>query len=267
MMAALLRDELMLPASTGISFIDAATGQAVRDGLQCTLLRRRDGAALARASTTPSGVHHWPGLDSRWAAPDPLLPALADLRVYDLFERFLPLSLAWPIPAAIVATQIGGVRLAHVSLLSAPQRLAPPGFASVFAQLIWQDAAGLTSPAAWARVMLTDLQGRVSLGSCDAQGCLAVHLPLARPQLDPLTKAAFAVVAVKLFLDPGLALSARRLSAPDVLAWAAQTEVRALARADEATALNSLRLEVGRAAVPVTEGLLPRRSELRLVAL
>lgn len=261
-MAALL-DEVILPAGAGLGFVDAATGQPIQYGLHCTLVRRRDGAQIAHARTTPSGVHHWPELDARWRAPDGSLPAQADVRVHDEAGRFLPLTLAWPLPSAVVAALPGPARLARVSLLSAPQRPAPPGLASVFARLVWQ-ATG--APAAWARVTLTTALGQVTQGSSDDQGVLTVHLPLPRPQRDALTGATFANVEFKLFFDPALALAASRLGAPDALAWAAQTEVRALARADQATARDSLRLELGRAAVPITKGLVPRRSELRLVA-
>ena len=261
-MAALL-DHVILPASAGLTFVDAATGQPVLDGLQCTLMRRRDGKAIASAHATPSGVHHWPELDERWRSSDTSVPAQADVLVRDEFERFLPLSLAWPLADAVGTTLMGAVRLARISLLSAPARPSPPGYASVFAHLIWQATA---APAAWARVTLTNAQGQVVPGSCNDQGLLSVHLPLGRPQRDAGTGATFAVVDLKVFFDPALALAASPLGAPDALAWATQTEVRALARADQTTALDSLRLEVGRAAVPITQGLVPRRSELRLVS-
>ncbi len=264
-MSAVLLDEVIVPASNGLRFVDAATGQPVQDGLRCSLLRRRDHGLIASAQTTPAGVHHWPAIDAHWRdRPQPVPPAqaLADVRVDDLFGRFLPLTVAWPLPPALGASLYGSVQLGQIGLLSTPQRPAPPGFASVFAQLVWQ-ADG--TPAAWARVTLTNLQGRVYEGCCDAQGRLALHLPLARPQHDPATQSTFASVAMKVFFDPTLAAKAPQ--APDALAWRLQTEVRALARADEATALDTLHLEVGRPAAPVTEGLLPRRSELRLVAL
>ena len=263
-MAALL-DTLILPAGAGLAFTDAATGQPVRAGLRCTLRRRRDGATLGFAQASPGGVHHWPELDARWRSPDPLQPPQADVLVQDEMDRFLPLSLAWPLPAAVTTVLESGARLARLSLLSAPQRPAPPGCASVYAQLRWQSDA---APAAWARLTLSTALGQVTQGCCDAQGVLALHLPMARPQRDAVTGALFANFALACFADRALAAAALRLAAPDALAWAAQAQVRALARADdEAIALESLRIEVGPAAVPITQALVPRVSELRLVAL
>ncbi len=261
-----LRDDLVLPASAGLLFIDAATGQPVQDGLHCALLLRRNRTVLGRAVQSISGVHHWPELSARWR--DALPPLLADVLVTDALGRFLPLAVAWPLPASLGGTLVGTRRLVRLPLLSAPARTAPPGQASVNALLVWH---ATQQPAAWARVLLTDASGRTSLGSCDAAGRLALHLALPRPQrpaVDPPPPGVVTATGnLQVFFDPGLRPAAERLAAPDVLAFNSQPEVRALARADQTTALDGLRLEVGQPAVPTTAGLAPALSELRLVPL
>ena len=262
----LLRDDWVLPASAGLLFIDAATGQPLQDGLHCELLLRRNRASLGRAARSLSGVHHWPELDARWR--DALPPPLADVRVTDALGRFLPLAVAWPLPASLGGERVGAQRLVRLPLMSAPARAAPPGLASVTALLVWH---ATQQPAAWARVMLTDAAGRISLGGCDAAGLLALHLALPRPQRPALNPpppgVVTATVSLRVFFDPDLATATERLAAPDALAFSNQPEVRALARADPTSVLDSLRLEVGHPAVPITAGLVPALSELRLVPL
>ena len=51
-----LLDKLLLPAQTGLRFLDAYSGRAIVDGLRCTLYRRRDRRALGVGVVTPSGV-------------------------------------------------------------------------------------------------------------------------------------------------------------------------------------------------------------------
>ncbi len=267
-----LRDDWVLPASAGLLFIDAATGQPVQDGLQCELLLRRNRRSLGRALCSPSGVHHWPALHARWrdAPPLPLVDVradvLADVLVTDIRSRFLPLAIGWPLPASLGGEQVGTQRLVRVPLLSAPARDAPPGYASVYALLVWH---ATQQPAAWARVLLTDAAGRISQGGCDAAGRLALHLALPRPQRPavnpPPPGVVSATVSLQVFFDPALGTAAERLAAPDLLAFSNQAEVRALARADQTTALDALRLEVGHPAVPTTAGMAPALSELRLV--
>jgi hypothetical protein len=237
-------DELVLPAGDALSFVDSVTGQPVIDGLRCTLVLRRGLRVLGQAVRTAGGVHHWPELPERWREPAPAAPAFADVVVVDEQERFLPLTLPWPLPAAPVGQVIGGsvfngVRLLRVSLLSAP--------------------------AGWARVSLTDVDGRVHEGSCDAEGRLSLHLPAPRP-----LRAAPAPVAPELhvYFDPALAAAARRFGVqviPDALAWAAQPEVRALARQGDPDPLPPPPLLAAEPAVLGTQGLVPRRSELHLV--
>jgi len=56
-------------------------------------------------------------------------------------------------------------------------------------------------------------------------------------------------------------------TAPFLPGWSAQPEVRALARIGATDAFGPLRLEPDRPSVPVTDGLPPNRSELRLMPL
>lgn len=260
-------DELRLPAGAGIAFVDAATGQAVVQGLTCRLLLRRDSALLGRARVTTSGVHHWPDLAERWRAAGPAAPVWADVLVQDEQERFLPLSLTWPLPAApsgqvLDVTALGGARLLRVSLLSAPGRSTPPGLASLYGLLAWQ-ADG--APAAWARVSYLDGDGRVHDGGCDAQGRLALHLPRPRPDRPGSPPAPAAQLRV--FADPALAAAARRLGAPDVLAFAAQPEVRARRDAAGDAAYAPPPFVTGEPLVLATLGLPPAQRELRLAPL
>lgn len=265
MVATLLRpaaDQLQLPAGDALSFVDAATGAVVQGGLRCSLLLRGSGALLARAVASPSGAWHWPELAAQWRSPG--APVLADVLVRDEQDRFLPLSLPWPLPAApagqvTAVTVVGASRLLRVSLLSAPARSAPPGMASVHGLLTWQ-ASG--APAAWARVRLTDGDGRVHEGATDADGRLSLHLPRSRPDRpgSPPSPAA----QLQVFAGVGLGPASQRLGAPDVLAFASQPEVRALADIGAATAYVPPVFIPGEPLILATLGLPATQRELRL---
>lgn len=289
-MSAVLLESLVLPAATGLRFIDAWSGQPIVDGLRCTLYRRRDGALSAPAVTTPSGVHHWPEPPSPWNAastspPSPPAAALAEVLVEDLLDRFLPMRLEWP-PQRDVPDR----PLATFTLVSAPSRPTPPGAVSIYALLT--DATGV--PATWARVLVTDAQGRSTPGGSDAAGRLGLHLPFPRPERKsptsppagpvdsppepPPTPGAF--VTLRVFYDASVGAEAVATAAglratfarsadgaPLWSAWLAQPEVRALARIDTTETLGPVRLEPGRPAVTRTQGLPPNRSELRLAPL
>ncbi|WP_085314789.1 hypothetical protein [Derxia lacustris] len=278
-MAELLLETLLLKSAIGLRLLDAWSGQPVADGLDCALLRKRDGAVLAPTAVSSGGVQHWPALRWPWnaadappdaPAPAPAPQALAEILVTDRLDRFLPLRLDWP-PAP---DQPGGA-LASATLLSAPQRLAPVGAASIAGLLT--DAAGL--PAAWARVLATDAAGRVTEGSADAAGRLALHLPFPRPERvapasPPLPWAPpTAPVTLRVFHSAAVATEAMQSrgagtppgGAPLAALWRAQPEVRALAHIATTDALGPLRLEPGRPAVPRTAGLPLNRSELRLL--
>jgi hypothetical protein len=257
-------DVLLLPAGDALAFVDSATGEAVTAGLRCSLVLRRGGKLLGRAMTTPTGVHHWPELSERWRDPDPAAPVFADVVVRDERERFQPLSLPWPLPAAPVGqviggTVLGGARLLRVSLLSAPARRPPPGMASVHGQLLWQ-ADG--APVAWARVSYFDGDGRVHDGASDAEGRLSLHLPSPRPNRPGSPPAPAAQLRV--FADPALAAASLGLGAPDVLAFAAQPEVRALADVAASGAYAPPAFIPGEPLILATLGLPPAHRELRL---
>jgi len=306
-MAEVLLETLLLKAGLGLRFLDAWSGQPVPGGLRCALLRKRDGRVLAQCASTPSGVHHWPGLRAPWSAadlppdaspPSPPSPALAEILVEDSLNRFLALRLDWPpLPNA------AGDSPVTVTLQSAPQRLAPPGPASVAGLLIGD--SGL--PAAWARLLVTDAAGRITEGMSDAAGCFALHLPFPRPDRrsagsspasppDPVSVNPGASATLRVFHDASVGIDAAHSAAtinaagpgtpasqtpaapgsrvamppggaPLARLWRAQPEVRALARIASADSLGPLRLEPGRPAVPLTEGLSPNRSELRLAPL
>lgn len=258
------QDLLRLPAGDALGFVDAATGETVTTGLSCTLVLRRGGRLLGRAQATRSGLHHWPELAERWRDPAPAAPVFADVLVRDALERFLPLSLPWPLPASPVGQVIGGAvfdgaRLLRVSLLSAPGRAAPAGLASAYGLLTWQSSG---TAAAWARVSFTDGEGRVYAGGCDAEGRLALHLPLPRPDRPSLPPGPAA--RLRVFADPALATAALALGAPDVLAFAAQPEVLALANAGGDAAYAPPVFVPGEPLVLATQGLPPAHRELRL---
>lgn len=258
-------DELLLPAGDALSFVDVATGDAVLSGLRCSLVMRRDGKLLGRSVSTPNGVHHWPELSERWR--DPAAPVFADVLVVDEQARFQPLSLPWPLPAGPVGqiegvTALDGARLLRVSLLSAPGRRPPPGMGSVYGLLVWQASS---QPLPWARVRLTDGDGRSYGGASDSGGRLSLHVPLPRPVRagSPAPPAP----QLQVFFDPAVAAGALRLGAPDVLAFAAQPEVLALARTGEGAAYSPAPLTAGEPLVLATQGLPPAQRELRLVPL
>lgn len=264
-MNARLLDTLVIPAGCGLRFVDAYAGQVIVDGLRCILRRRRDQRQLGISTPTPSGIHHWPGLAAPWrdpatSPPQPPADALAEVLVEDALQRFLPLRLAWPAEPDTSETALSTVRLA-----SAPQRRPPSGAATVHALLA--DEAG---PAAWARVLASDAQGRSTSGMSDGEGRLTLHLPFPRPERKPPVSPPEAVLAVsgtitlRVFHDPAIGRAALASGAPWLADWLAQPEVRALARTDAADAFGPLRLEPGHPAVAVTEGLPPDRSELRL---
>ncbi|WP_028310491.1 hypothetical protein [Derxia gummosa] len=312
--------DLVLRTTTGLRLIDAWSGQPVTDGLRCALRRVRDGREIARAAVSAGGVHHWPGLRWPWnaddlagraAAGDPSPPAppqaLAEIVVEDPLGRFLPLRLDWPLPP-----DAPGGALASLVLPSAPGRVAPPGSAGITGLLLLDPPPGSPAgteppPAAFARVLAADGQGRNTEGMTDAAGRLALHLPFPRPERKPqssppasppeLAPPPGAPVTLRVFHDPAVvaeavaraslvaaANAARRRAGgsatdaasgaasaftviPHAARWRAQPEVRALARIATADALGPLRLEAGRLAVPVTEGLPPHRPELRLAPL
>lgn len=263
MVATLLKppqDELVLRASDALSFVDSATGEAVTAGLVCSLVQRRDGRLLGRSRSTPSGVHHWPELPDRWRQPAPTPPVLADVLVRDELERFQPLSLPWPLPIALTGqiignTVVGAARLLRVSLLSAPGRRAPPGLVSLYGQLSWQAD---DAPVAWARVSYVEGAGRVRDGASDAQGRLALHLP--RPRPDKAGSPPEPAAQLRVFANRALAAA----SVPDVLTFAVQPEVLALAGEAVDNAYAPPALITGEPLILATLGLPPARRELRL---
>lgn len=264
MVATLLRppqDSLLLPAGPGLAFVDDATGSPVLDGLRLSLLLRRGGRLLGRAANSPAGAWHWPDLDDRWRGAAPGDPVLADVLVRDTQDRFLPLSLPWPLPAAptgqiTAVTVIGSTRLLQVNLLSAPGRRAPPGMVSVFGQLVGQ-ASGM--PVAWARVRLTDTDGRAHEGASDGEGRLALHLASPRPQRPGAPAPQLAV-----FADPALGPASVGLGAPDVLAFASQPAAVALADVGAAGPYAPPVFNPGEPLILATLGLPVRQRELRL---
>ncbi|RTL46568.1 MAG: hypothetical protein EKK53_03680 [Burkholderiales bacterium] len=267
MVATLLRppqEGLLLPAGPGLAFIDSATGQPVVDGLRLSLLLRRGGRLLGRAVASASGAWHWPDLDDRWRQAAPGDPVLADVVVRDLLDRFLPLSLPWPLPAIpagqiTAVTVLGSARLLQVSLLSAPGRRAPPGMVSVFGQLVGQ-ASG--QPVAWARIRFTDTDSRVHEGSTDAEGRLALHLAGPRPQ-----RPAAPAPQLSVFSAPALGTASLGLGAPDVLAFASQPAAVALADAGGATPYAPPVFNPGEPLILATLGLPATQRELRLAGL
>jgi len=257
-------DELLLPAGDAIAFIDGASGEAVTAGLRCSLVMRHGGRLLGRSRVTVSGVHHWPELAPRWRNADPAAPVLADVIVRDELERFQPLSLPWPLPAIaagqiIGGTVLGSARLLRVSLLSAPTRRPPPGMASIYGLLTW---AASGAAAAWARVSYLDGDGRVHGGASDTEGRLSLHLPRPRPNRPASPPAPAAELRV--FADPALATASVGLGAPDLLAFAALPEVRALADAGATTAYAPPAFVTGEPLILATLGLSPAHRELRL---
>lgn len=265
MVATLLRpplDELLLPAGDALAFVDGATGMPVQSGLRCSLVLRRGGKLLGRAVASPSGAHHWPELAERWR--DPAAPVFADVVVRDEQDRFLPLSLPWPLPATPVGQIIGGAvfggsRLLRVSLLSAPARRAPPGMASVYGLLVWQDDG---KAAAWVRVSLTDGDGRLHEGATDAEGRLGLHLAAPRPNRAGSPPAPASQLSV--FADPALATASLGLGAPDVLAFAAQPEALAMHTINGNGPYAVPAFIRGEPLILATLGLPPAHRELRL---
>lgn len=263
-----LLEKVVLPAAIGLRFIDAYSGMPVADGLHCRLYRRRDKRELGDGVATPSGVVHWPDLAEHWhdALPAPA-SSRAEVLVEDLLERFLPVRLPWP-----PAPDHPGTALATVTLASAPQRSAPSGAATVHAMLATEPGM----PAAWARVIATDAQANVTAGMSDAAGRLTLHLPFPRPERKAITSppdsppsvpTISATVTLRIFHDPAVGAEALAASAPFLPGWIDQPEVRALARIGATDTFGPLRLEPDRPSVPVTEGLPPNRSELRLAPL
>ncbi len=282
-MSSTLLETQILPGRSGLRFLDAYSGQPIVDGLRCALYRRRDGRLLATGVLTPAGVHHWPDLAASWRSEfvsPPLPPAAGDAEVIvdDRLNRYLPLRLLWPPEPAADSAPI-----ASLTLASAPQRTPPSGAAAVHALLA--DQAG--NPAAWARVVATDRQSRSTVGMSDDGGRLTLYLPFPRPERrsassppdsPPAAPTIAALISLRVFHDPQVAREARAaaqrgprgsdpLIAPRLSGWAAQPEVRALARLGASDPCGPLRLSPDQPSVPVTAGLPPNRSELRLAPL
>ncbi|MEF8700378.1 MAG: hypothetical protein V5B33_13850 [Candidatus Accumulibacter sp. UW20] len=278
-MSRVLLETQTLPARSGLRFLDACSGQPIVEGLRCTLYRRRDGRLLASGVLTPAGVHHWPDLAAAWRSEfvsPPLPPSASDAEVLvdDRRNRYLPLRLLWaPEPAA------DSPPIVNLTLASAPQRQPPSGAAVVHALLA--DADGI--PAAWARVVATDRQSRSTVGMSDDGGRLTLYLPFPRPERrsassppdsPPASPTIAATISLRVFHDPRVASEARAaalrgapLIAPRLCGWSAQAEVRALAHLGASDLYGPLRLQPDRPSVPVTAGLPPNRSELRLAPL
>jgi len=264
--SARLLENVFLSAGSGLRFIDPYSAQPIVDGLRCTLLRRRDRRVIGVGIASPSGVHHWPAIAPPWSdlatsPPQPPEDSLAEVLVEDRFERFLPVRLPWP-----PTPDAPGSALNTTLLASAPTRSAPSGAATVHALL----ATEAGQAVAWARVVATDAQARSTTGMSDADGRLTLHLPFPRPERKTPQSPPEPVVSVcttitlRVFHDPAVGSEALAGSAPWLAAWHVQPEVRALARLGTADPFGSLRLEPGRPGVPITEGLPPNRSELRL---
>ncbi len=260
MLTTLLRpsaDDIRLSTGEALAFVDVATGMPILDGLSCRLVLRRDGRLLGQARVTPSGVHHWPDLPPRWHEP---APVQADVFVRDDQGRFLPLSLPWPLPAAPAGqvtgiTVRGSARLLQVELLSAPGRLAPPGLASLHGLLIWQPDEGAVP---WARVRFVDGAGHMIDGASDAHGRLTLHLP--RPRPDKAGSPPEPAAQLRVFAGADMVGRA----VPDVLGFAAQPEVRALASVGLDDAYVPPAFQAGEPLILATAGLPSVLRELRL---
>lgn len=251
-------DRPRLPVGEALVFVDLASGDLITTGLRCSLVQRCGGRLLGRSVVTPSGLHVWPDLTERWRWPPEGI--CADVLVRDELQRFQPLSLPWPLPARPVGQilsdrVLGGMRLMRVGLLSAPTRRPPPGVRSVYGLLTWQ---GDAEPVAWARVCLTDDEGRMHEGASDAEGRLALHLPRSCPG-----KAA--AVALQVFADPALGAASMGLGAPDVLAFADQPAAVALADVDGQAAFVPGLVAAHEPLILSSNGLPPAHRELRLV--
>ena len=247
-----------LPVGEALVFVDLASGDHITTGLRCSLVQRGGGRLLGRSVVTPSGLHVWPDLPARWRRPAEAV--CADVLVRDELQRFQPLSLPWPLPSRPVGQLLsdrvlGGMRMMRVGLLSAPTRRPPPGVCSVYGLLSWQSDG---EPAAWARVCLTDDEGRVHEGASDAEGRLALHLSRSRP-------GSSAAAALRVYADPAFGAACMGLGAPDVLAFADQPQVLALADVAGQAAFVPGALAAHEPLVLATRGLPPAHRELRLL--
>jgi hypothetical protein len=247
-----------LPVGEALVFVDLASGDLITTGLRCSLVQRGGGRLLGRSVVTPSGLHVWPDLTERWRRPPE--GVCADVLVRDELQRFQPLSLPWPLPARPVGQilsdrVLGGMRMMRLGLLSAPTRRPPPGFCSIYGLLSWQGDGG---PAAWARVCLTDDEGRLHEGASDAEGRLALHLSRSRP-------GSAAAATLQIFADSALGAASIGLGAPDVLAFADQPAVVALADVAGPTAYVPGPLAAHEPLILASQGLPPAHRELRLL--
>lgn len=251
-------ERLRLPVGEALVFVDLASGDLITTGLRCSLVQRGGGRLLGRSVVTPSGLHVWPDLPERWRQPQEAFSA--DVLVRDELQRFQPLSLPWPLPARPVGQilsdrVLGGMRMMRVGLLSAPTRRPPPGVCSVYGLLTWQ---GDGEPAAWARVSLVDAEGRVHEGASDGEGRLALHLP-------PPRAGSIGAAALQVFADPGFGAASMGLGAPDVLAFADQPAVVALADVEGRAAFVPGAVAAHEPLILASHGLPPAHRELRLV--
>jgi hypothetical protein len=182
------------------------------------------------------------------------------------------MRLNWPLTPDHSKTPVQKVRL-----FSAPQRPAPTGAASVFALLLREDE----TPAAFARVVVTDAQGHSTTGMSDETGKLTLHFAFPRPErrpslVSPSSPSPIQAIAANLdlsvFHDPSVANEAREVSrriggttiSPLLSAWTVQSPVLVLEQLNTTTPFQ-LRIELGKPCVLRTQGLPSDRSELRLV--
>lgn len=187
-------ERLTLTAALGLVFRDTATGERVGSGLSVEVYRKSLPGARATARPNASGVyvlHEAPGLgvsrfgagDEEFWAAQPELPGFV-VEVSDSERRFLPFSFevelfqrgVYGFDSPLAASS--PPEPTTVPLYSAATRKAPPGFATVRAEL-WD--ADSDAPAAWAVVEARAAGRLAARGLSDDAGRLALLFPYPAP--------------------------------------------------------------------------------------
>jgi hypothetical protein len=195
-------------APLGLRFWDLATRTFVGDDLDVTAFPQGHERLVSRASPSPSGVwgiHHLAGLaaferalapgarapspvdDAFWASPDlGGAPRPYVIRVTDPRRRFLPIEVVVPAPARWIfewsvpgATRLPAGPGGAIPLFSSPARKAPPGMATLRADLSSPPTAtdDKPRPAAWALVAASLGGSALAFGLSDAEGRATLFFP------------------------------------------------------------------------------------------
>lgn len=251
-MADLRRLSLTLGGSIPLAlrFWDPVLGVPVSEGLLVSARPAAGGSAPIPATRSGAGLYFWPRLPG-WPERQPGPGREWLVAVSDRTGRFLPVALRLPVPDTARGWLFSQPRgpdgtPRRVSLLPAPTRPAPQGFASLRGQL-WDADAG--APAAHALVCITQ-NGSTWYAVADERGAFAALFPypVVRPPLRASAPPAPPAWTFRLSVRyAGLA--------PPVVDWRAVADQPPAALLPEGAAAREVLLRFGQELIVRSEGM------------